>query len=290
MYNNSKQIDADAKCKGDDAVTKGVWSFADRYEVYAEERFAGTSAHSINPVTKKASGDIIARLTTSLGNAKAPTGDTAAVTKLANFKARFTKLKTAAYEVSISWDFSSFKTKRDEEVKSCVRPTLTTSSEISSFTTSVITTSKEEEEPPTTTTTKEEPSVPTTPLTRQEVICHKESDFPGHGDIQGGDQDKWSTEFSGLSGPNGNDELSDGSPKIELDKKDKHGITYHYEVEYVKGCVTTKSSQDFRFPLGLGSQVTAYLAVREPYTKCNNGGVGGTNQVGCLKYTFTGGK
>ncbi|KAI0127174.1 hypothetical protein BJ170DRAFT_624478 [Xylariales sp. AK1849] len=63
---------------------------------------------------------------------------------------------------------------------------------------------------------------------------------------------------------------------------------YDYSCSWVPGCVTTVDSQSFGFPLGSPSEITAYLLVREDYTKCNNGGVGGSCQVGCLLYTFEG--
>ncbi|KAH8686198.1 hypothetical protein BGZ61DRAFT_392794 [Ilyonectria robusta] len=133
-------------------------------------------------------------------------------------------------------------------------------------------------------------AIPVTPLTRQAIVCHNEADFPGHADINGGSQDDYSTDFSGLSGPNGDDNLYDGAGIIELSKSDKHGVSYYYSVNWIDGCVTTQDTQNFRFPLGMGGIITAYLMVREDYTKCTNGGVGGSVQVGCLLYTFTGGK
>ncbi|KAH7118659.1 hypothetical protein B0J13DRAFT_569518 [Dactylonectria estremocensis] len=143
---------------------------------------------------------------------------------------------------------------------------------------------------PTEAPTTTQAAIPTSPLTRGAINCHLESDFPGHADINGGSQDDYSTEFSGLSGPNGDDNLYDGAGTVELSKSDKHGISYYYSVYWIDGCVTTQETQNFRFPLGIGSTITAYLNVREDYTKCDNGGVGGSVQVGCLLYTFTGGK
>ncbi|KAK4115503.1 hypothetical protein N656DRAFT_383144 [Canariomyces notabilis] len=128
---------------------------------------------------------------------------------------------------------------------------------------------------------------PITPLTRGPIKCFNEADFPGHADIQPDDQDAFSRDFSALNidtiGPD------DGSFPYRV--KDSHGVFYDYRVEWVAGCVTTVERQDFRFPLGMSqSLITAYLLVREDYTKCNNGGVGGSCQVGCLLYTFEGGR
>ncbi|KAH7121867.1 hypothetical protein B0J13DRAFT_159288 [Dactylonectria estremocensis] len=149
---------------------------------------------------------------------------------------------------------------------------------------------------PTITTTTEQPittttgPVPNASLARGPIECHNESDFPGHADISGGDQDEFSTDFSGLTGADGSDFLSQGKQPIELNIEDRHGIKYQYSAAWVDGCITTVAEQNFRFPLGQGGIITAYLMVREDYTKCDNGGVGGKQQVGCILYTFTGGK
>ncbi|KAK7425776.1 hypothetical protein QQZ08_007752 [Neonectria magnoliae] len=318
IYSRLKNIDTNAiNCKSDAAVTNNVWSFADRYQSFMMDRFSGTAPQSINKAATDASVLLLNRLQLDLANAN-PGTSTADQTKLANFKARYNRLNSVTYALSITWDWTYTTTRDvddDGEGASCARPTLSTfsTSIISTSqaeesttsaeptiseqpTTSEVPTTSEEPEPPTTTsepppvTTETEDPIPTTPLERQEIICHDEADFPGHADISGGSQDEFSTDFSGLSGPNGDDNLYDGAGSVELSKEDKHGVSYSYSVHWIDGCVTTKDTQDFRFPLGNGGQITAYLVVREAYTKCNNGGVGGTNQVGCLLYDFTGGR
>ncbi|RYP91394.1 hypothetical protein DL770_002439 [Monosporascus sp. CRB-9-2] len=146
------------------------------------------------------------------------------------------------------------------------------------------------EEPPTTTEEPPPPATPTTPLERGEIVCHNEADFPGHADISSSAQDDFSTDFSGLEGPGGSDDLGPDTGGITLSMQDGDGINYWYGVFWVQGCVTETATQNFRFPLGSPSSITAYLLMRENYTKCNNGGVGGKVQVGCLEYTFTGGE
>ncbi|KAM7193073.1 Pectate lyase superfamily domain containing protein [Naviculisporaceae sp. PSN 640] len=132
------------------------------------------------------------------------------------------------------------------------------------------------------------------PLTRGPIVCHNEADLPGHGDINPGFQDDASEAFSNLRTnddvfPGSDDNMGPDSPPVRFRTTDSHGINYDFTCEWVPGCVTTVSQQSFGFPLGSPSLITAYLLVREDYTKCNNGGVGGSCQVGCLKYTFTGG-
>lgn len=127
------------------------------------------------------------------------------------------------------------------------------------------------EEPPTT-SSSEEPAIPTTPLERQDIVCHNEADFPGHADIASSTQHDFSVTFSGLTveGSEISDDLGPDSAPIEMTKKDKHGVTYTYTASWVEGCATAKGTQSFRFPLGMGSSVTAYLLVRENYTKCKS--------------------
>lgn len=128
------------------------------------------------------------------------------------------------------------------------------------------------------------------PLTRGPINCFNEKDFPGHGDIQSGDQDRLSSDFSNLRRDMGDDDsIGPGDAPIRFRGTDSKGVNYDFRVEWVAGCVTTVGRQSFGFPLGLQqSLITAYLLVRENYTKCNNGGVGGTCQAGCLLYTFEG--
>ncbi|OAL54205.1 pectin lyase fold/virulence factor [Pyrenochaeta sp. DS3sAY3a] len=132
---------------------------------------------------------------------------------------------------------------------------------------------------------------PKTPLARGDIKCHNEADFPGHADIQSGDQDRFSTAFSNLrSHMGGDDSLGPQNGTVRLVRTDSHGVNYDFSCGWVPGCVTEVEKQSFGFPLGSPSMITAYLLVREDYTKCNNGGVGGSCQVGCLLYTFDGGK
>ncbi|KAF1993092.1 glycoside hydrolase family 55 protein [Amniculicola lignicola CBS 123094] len=110
---------------------------------------------------------------------------------------------------------------------------------------------------------------PKTPLSRGPINCFSESGFPGHADIQSGDQDGFSTAFSNLRSQMGDDDsLGPNSPTVRLRKTDKHGVNYDYSCGWVPGCETTVAKQSFGFPLGSPSLITAYLMVREDYTKC----------------------
>jgi hypothetical protein len=120
----------------------------------------------------------------------------------------------------------------------------------------------------TTTTTTSTTHVPT-PLTRGPVNCFNEADFPGHADIQSGDQDTFSSDFSSLRNQMEDDTIGPGDAPIRFRRTDSHGVNYDYRVEWVAGCVTTVERQSFAFPLGMSqSLITSYLLVREDYTKC----------------------
>jgi hypothetical protein len=127
---------------------------------------------------------------------------------------------------------------------------------------------------PTTTTANPSPApspnpspTPNTPLTRGPIKCFNEADFPGHADIQSDDQDTFSNDFSSYGFDI--DTLGPGDAPLRLRRTDGHGVNYDYSVEWVAGCVTTVDRQSFRFPLGMSqSLITAYLLVREDYTKC----------------------
>lgn len=143
--------------------------------------------------------------------------------------------------------------------------------------------------PPVTTTSEAPPPVSTTPLRRLGRVCHNEADFPGHADIQSGAQSDFATKFSGIENGDGETDLFEGVKPFKLFGTDKHGVKYQYVASWVSGCVTEKDRQSFKYPVGMAGQETAYLFVREAYTECNNGGVGGKEQVGCILYEFTGG-
>ncbi|ETS73390.1 hypothetical protein PFICI_14995 [Pestalotiopsis fici W106-1] len=111
---------------------------------------------------------------------------------------------------------------------------------------------------------------PVTPLERGPINCFNEADFPGHGDLQSGDQDEYSNDFSNLRGQLDDDSIGPGDAPYTLRRTDSHGINYDFSCSWVAGCVTEVDRQSFGFPLGspTSSQITAYLLVREDYTKC----------------------
>ncbi|EGO56249.1 hypothetical protein NEUTE1DRAFT_146972 [Neurospora tetrasperma FGSC 2508] len=135
------------------------------------------------------------------------------------------------------------------------------------------------------TTTKATPTATVQPLTQGPIHCHDESDpeYAKHEDVNPKTQDHYSQVFMDAKwdtiGPN-------DEPRV-FRYVQSDSLTYVYRAEWVKGCVTTVEKQDFHYPLGQSSSdVTAYTLVRQNYLSCNNHGVGGWTQVGCVKYDF----
>jgi hypothetical protein len=64
-------------------------------------------------------------------------------------------------------------------------------------------------------------------------------------------------------------------------------VTYRYTISWIDGCVTTVGRQDVSDPAGEVGKTCSDI-MKDNYLNCDNGGVGGTTQVGCLAMSFTG--
>ncbi|KAI1425534.1 hypothetical protein F5Y12DRAFT_747204 [Xylaria sp. FL1777] len=138
------------------------------------------------------------------------------------------------------------------------------------------------------------PTPTITPLKVFDIVCNNEADFPGHADVSGNWQGNFAHVFGTLWMPEGG-YMSNSSPPVDGKFKDNHGISYEYSVSWIPMCVTTMDVQNFEFPLGEqggvnAGGVNAEALLKDDYKLCNNGGVGGSRQVGCLEYTFIGAK
>jgi len=65
-------------------------------------------------------------------------------------------------------------------------------------------------------------------------------------------------------------------------------VNYLYEIQWLEGCGPISVAQLPRTPMGLAASSCEQL-LEGAYTGCDNGGVGGYQDSGCLRYTFTGG-
>jgi hypothetical protein len=114
-------------------------------------------------------------------------------------------------------------------------------------------------------------SPPPTPLDRGPINCFNEANFPGHANIQSGDQNDFSQAFSNLRSQMGDDDsIGPNDGTVRLRRTDSHGVNYNFSCGWVQGCVTTVDRQSFGFPLGSPSLITAYLLVKKDYTKCRS--------------------
>ncbi|KAL6918754.1 hypothetical protein FSST1_002780 [Fusarium sambucinum] len=187
IYQALVDMDENAKnCMKDDAVIKGVWSFADKYQAFMADRFTGNQPHSMNQGVIYAKNKLLAALATDVANAakikNIPAGE------LTSWQKRLANMQDAnrAWEVSINFVWAGPTTsKRDTNGLSCDRPnpSLTTESttepttDSTTFATSVrtssdITTTSEEDVSSTTeqtTTSNNPPPLTDFPTLTQQV-------------------------------------------------------------------------------------------------------------------------
>lgn len=161
--------------------------------------------------------------------------------------------------------------------------TSSTTKTTTSTTSSTTTTSK------TTTTTPTPDPTPTSPLEAHDVVCNNEDDYRGHGDISAEGVLRGALyacgDDSGLASQIG--ASSANKPPFSV-RTTFNEIHYDWVISWDYGCTTTVASQDPRKPLGDGGP-ECFTIMSNNYYNCNNGGVGGVTQVGCLFYRFNGG-
>lgn len=58
-----------------------------------------------------------------------------------------------------------------------------------------------------------------------------------------------------------------------------------FDVQWIPGCKTTAATQSFDQPL---PGFTCQDVMQQNFLACNNGGAGGTRNIGCVRYVFTG--
>lgn len=117
-------MDENAKnCMKDDAVIKGVWSFADKYQAFMADRFTGNQDYSMNQGVVYAKNKLLTELATNVANAakvkNIPAGD------LNSWQKRLANMQDAnrAWELSVTFVWAGPTTsKRDTDGLSCDRP------------------------------------------------------------------------------------------------------------------------------------------------------------------------
>ncbi|KAI1171346.1 hypothetical protein F4777DRAFT_64442 [Nemania sp. FL0916] len=179
------------------------------------------------------------------------------------------------------------------------QPPSTTSTSTSSLTTSFVsfteplpselsTVPPETDLDPTTTASPE--ATPTSvALKLFDLVCNDELDFPRHEHLNPVYVLALAKRFSEVGIPEGG-YMNSSSPKIHQAWTDNEGLLYEFSVEWIPSCVTQVDKQEFSLPIGnndLGIGVEQIMVGN--YENCLMEGSGGSTQVGCLKYSFSGG-
>ncbi|KAK2038361.1 hypothetical protein LZ31DRAFT_608783 [Colletotrichum somersetense] len=105
-----------------------------------------------------------------------------------------------------------------------------------------------------------------TPLKAQVRVCNLEADYSPHGPVDSKKQEKGVSAFCDLLRGKGG-YLEPGMESQRVEFQDTTG-RHHYKIYAALNC---------------------HELMRDNYLMCDNGGVGGKVQVGCLIYTYNGG-
>ena len=136
------------------------------------------------------------------------------------------------------------------------------------------------EEPP-----EEEPK---TTLEMQNDMCYGQDDFGDHGDIQ----ESWVREYSNYACVGtGIDTIKAGEPGSFINWHTvEHGVPYQYNVYWKDECELETGQTEMYASNPLDEQdpgdTKCQDILRDNYKRCNNGGVGGSIEAGCLVYEF----
>lgn len=124
---------------------------------------------------------------------------------------------------------------------------------------------------------QEEPETTITPLEIRGTGCWDEKDHK-HTDVHKGTVKEGATLAC----------ISAGSTKTPQDQNSIDSLgNVIFEIGWIDGCETETNSQSVGDPLGDGSQTCEDIFLTA-WESCNNGGVGGYIEAGCLTYWVTG--
>ncbi|OHE98983.1 hypothetical protein CORC01_05673 [Colletotrichum orchidophilum] len=120
----------------------------------------------------------------------------------------------------------------------------------------------------------------------QQRICNNEADFnphpPIHSDKQKKGADYFCNNYAGI--------MESGMRSLRVEWHDEFGGRHHFKVSWAEGCIANGGTQHIRYPNGLqNTNPTCNDLMKDNYLQCNNGGVGGKVQAGCLIYAYNGG-
>ncbi|KAL6903018.1 hypothetical protein GGI43DRAFT_433149 [Trichoderma evansii] len=128
------------------------------------------------------------------------------------------------------------------------------------------------------------------PLVVNSAVCEDEANLPGHAPINEEHQSQLAS-FAclGLNLVHHISSMDSHSEPITY-SANPDGTNYFYSISWIDGCETAVESQDPSLPLGSSLSPLCSNVLTWAYDWCDNGGVGGYIDVGCLRYQFIGGK
>lgn len=115
-----------------------------------------------------------------------------------------------------------------------------------------------------------------------DVKCNAADAFGKHGDISPDFQRQY-TGFACVGSALRN--IKPGDKEISF-RTVTNGTPYNYKISWLPNCKSTVSEMNVYQPLPNDSKTTCLSLLRRAYTDCNNGGVGGSIDVGCVRYEF----
>ncbi|KAI7955322.1 hypothetical protein MJO28_005722 [Puccinia striiformis f. sp. tritici] len=115
-----------------------------------------------------------------------------------------------------------------------------------------------------------------------DVKCNAADQFGKHGDISPGFQNQY-TGFACVG--SARKTIKSGDPEVSF-KTVTNGTPYNYKISWLPDCKSTVSEMNVYKPLPNDDKNTCMSLLRKTFTDCNNGGVGGSIDVGCLRYEF----
>lgn len=134
-------------------------------------------------------------------------------------------------------------------------------------------------------------------VTEPTPVCHDESDFPDHPPVDAALVDRGAEFFCRVRrqwypGYEGVTNMTSDSATEEVTYQEVNSrVNYSYELVWKDGdaCEYITDVQQIDKPIG-GEAWDCRTLFTTAYSGCNNGGVGGYLDAGCLRYTFTGGQ
>ncbi|KAK8051802.1 hypothetical protein PG993_003187 [Apiospora rasikravindrae] len=133
------------------------------------------------------------------------------------------------------------------------------------------------------------PPKPKTPLVIHDRVCYDADQFGSHGDIQPktvSGHSNWVCRALAI-----NKIIEAGKPETFLEfYRNNDGVPYWFRVYWQDGCQLENGSTKMDPTNPLDEKEGGYsrcpAMMQDNYNRCNNGGVGGSIQAGCLVYEF----